>query len=36
MAPVRDLPVERGLLGDDAPLIGAAEHFVKDGYGDLS
>lgn len=36
MAPVRDLPVEQGLLGDNAPLIGAAEHFVKNGYGDLS
>lgn len=36
MAPVRDLPIEQGLLGDNAPLIGAAEHFVKNGYGDLS
>ncbi len=36
MAPVRNLPIEQGRLGDNAPLIGAAEHFVNNGYGDLS
>lgn len=32
MEPVRNLPIERGVLGNDAPLIGAAEHFINDGY----
>lgn len=32
MEPVRDLPIKRGVLGNDAPLLGAAEHFINDGY----
>lgn len=36
MAPVRSLPIKMGTLGGDAPLIGAAEHFINNGYGDLS
>lgn len=32
MEPVRNLPIKRGVLGNDAPLLGAAEHFINDGY----
>lgn len=35
MPPVATTPIVGGELGGDAPLIGAAENFVKSGYADF-
>ena len=34
--PVATTPIVGGELGGDAPLIGAAENFVKSGYAEVS
>ena len=34
MPPVASTPIIGGDLGGDAPLIGAAEHFVLSGYAE--
>ena len=36
MPPVATTPIVGGELGGDAPLIGAAENFVKSGYAEVS
>ena len=36
MPPVATTPIVGGELGGDAPLVGAAENFVKSGYAEIS
>ena len=36
MPPVATTPIVGGELGGDAPLVGAAENFVKSGYAEVS
>ena len=36
MPPVATTPIVGGELGGDAPLIGAAENFVKSGYAEVA
>ncbi|MCR4870668.1 MAG: ROK family protein, partial [Atopobiaceae bacterium] len=35
MEPLRGTPILLASLGDNAPLIGAAEHFVRSAYADI-
>jgi glucokinase len=35
MGPCRSTPIVHGALGDNAPLIGAAEHFIAPAYREL-